>query len=86
MKQEETLILYHQSLCGFCWSVRETIDELGIDVELRDVFADREHRDALQKARGRGTVPVLRRINADGESEWMPESDDIIRYLVTTYG
>jgi len=77
MKPDETLILYHQPLCGFCWSVRDTISELGIEVELRDVFANREHADALMQARGRGTV---------GESEWMPESDEIIRYLITTYG
>lgn len=85
MKPEETLILYHQTLCGFCWSVREVIDELGIDVELRDIFANREYADELQQARGQGTVPVLRRTDAGGKSEWMPESSDIIQYLIKTY-
>ncbi len=79
-------MLYHQPLCGFCWSVRDVIDELGLEVELRDIMAERSFANELQEARGSGMVPVLRRVNAEGESEWMPESADIIRYLTQTYG
>jgi glutaredoxin 2 len=42
--------------------------------------------DDLVAARGRRTVPVLRRDLADGTVDWMPESRDIIDYLQRTYG
>ena len=32
--------------------VRRAIDELGVDVELRNIFEDPEHLQALREARG----------------------------------
>ena len=82
----DTLALYHFDGCGFCTIVRRAIDELGLDVELRNIWDDPEHRRALAQARGRTTVPVLRITTPDGEDRWMPESRDIIRYLKQMYG
>ena len=79
----DTLILYHSDTCPYCTLVRTAIKRLGIDVELREVFANPESRDELVQARGRATVPVLRIISPDGEERWMPESRDIVRYLET---
>ena len=84
--QQETLALYHFDGCPFCMRVRRVIDELGVDVELRNIFEDPEHLQALRDARGRTTVPVLRITSADGTERWMPESADIARYLQATYG
>ena len=81
----DTLALYMTPYCPFCHRVQRAIERLGIDVELRDIFADSAHRDALVGARGRATVPVLR-IATDEGDRWMPESRDIIRYLDQTYG
>jgi len=81
----EELMLYHDDLCGYCWRVRGVIDELGVNVELRDT-SNRDYARELIDARGRGTVPVLRRVAPGGESDWMPESSDIIAYLRETYG
>jgi len=84
----ESLSLYMDDLCGYCARVRSVIDELGVNVEMRNI-GNREHAKELIEARGRATVPVLRRVSADGEStdlEWMPESSDIIDYLRNTYG
>lgn len=83
--EEEQLALYYFDGCPFCGMVRSKIDQLGIDVELRDVMQDSEHRDDLVQARGRATVPVLRIMSLEGEDRWMPESRDIIRYLQQTY-
>jgi glutaredoxin len=83
---EERLALYHFDGCPFCMRVRRAIDLLGVDVELRNIYEDREHMDALLAARGRATVPVLRISSPDGEDRWMPESADIVRYLQATYG
>ena len=82
---QDKLALYHFNGCPFCAVAREAIDRLGVDVELRDIFADQKYRDELVGARGRATVPVLRITSPDGEQRWMPESRDIVRYLETTY-
>ena len=82
---EDRLALYYFDGCPFCNRVRSAIDQLGIDVELRNIMLEPQHRDDLIKARGRATVPVLRIISPDGEDRWMPESRDIVNYLQKTY-
>lgn len=79
------LALYHYDSCPYCAKVRRALQRLGVEVELRDVLEEDEHMDALVKARGRRTVPVLR-IQKPGGDEWMPESDDIVAYLQKRFG
>ncbi len=83
---EDKLALYHFNGCPYCSMVRSAIDQLGIDVELRDIFEDSQYRDELVEARGRATVPVLKIASPAGEDRWMPESRDIVSYLQKTYG
>jgi glutaredoxin len=83
---EDKLALYYFDGCPYCSMVRSAIDQLGIDVELRDIFHDSQHRDDLVNVRGRATVPVLRIVSPDDENRWMPESRDIVSYLQKTYG
>ncbi len=82
---DDRLALYYFDGCPFCNRVRSAIDQLGIDIELRNILEDSQHRDALIETRGRATVPVLRITSPDGEQRWMPESRDIIEYLQQTY-
>ncbi len=82
---EDKLALYHYDACPFCMMVRSEIEELGLDVELRDILLDMQHRNDLIEARGRATVPVLRITTPDGHDRWMPESRDIVQYLQKTY-
>lgn len=79
------LALYITQWCGFCHMVRRVADGLGVDVELRDVDASDDHRQALMSARGRGTVPVLRIVEGERDT-WLPESRDIIAWLQREYG
>jgi glutaredoxin len=83
---EDKLALYFMPSCPFCWNVLDVIKRLGLNVEMRDVTADRARRDELMKARGRPTVPVLQIRSPGGEERWMPESQDIVHYLQSTYG
>jgi len=83
---EDKLALYQFNGCPYCSMVRSAIDRLGIDVELRDIFQDAQHRDDLVNVRGRATVPVLRIASGNGEDRWMSESRDIVSYLQDTYG
>ncbi len=82
---DETLALYYSPPCPFCVRVLRVIDELGIDVELRDIWENEQYRAELVEARGRATVPVLRCTSA-AKDRWMPESADIVRYLRDRFG
>ena len=74
------LALYVTPYCGYCHYVIGTIKELGLDVEIRNVMADRNDLEELYQARNRTTVPVLR-ITENGKDQRMPESRDIVQYL-----
>ena len=82
----DKLSLYHYPSCPFCALVRNAIELLGVEVELRDTSVDPEHHRDLVNARQRATVPVLRIDSPNGKTRWMPESHDIVQYLETTYG
>lgn len=79
-RMQPKLALYITPLCGFCHYVMSAIDQLGLDVEIRDVTVNRSDMMELFQARQRTTVPVLR-ITIDDEDRWMPESRDIVQYL-----
>jgi len=74
------LALYVTPFCGYCRYVMSAIEQLGLEVEIRNIAADRQALEDLFNARGRTTVPVLRIISPEGE-KWMPESRDIVDYL-----
>ncbi len=82
---KDKLALYYFDGCPFCNMVRSAIDQLGIDVELRNIMLESQHHDDLIEARGRATVPVLRITSPDSEERWMPESRDIVSYLQKMY-
>jgi glutathione S-transferase len=83
--KQAALSLYGYPQCPFCARVLRAIEELDLDVPLRNTMQDPSFRAAVVEATGRGTVPVLRIDGADGDVEWLPESADIIRYLVDHY-
>jgi glutaredoxin len=75
------LALYHFVGCPFCTMVRREIDQLDLDVELRDIHESSARRNELVEATGRGTVPCLRVESDGGEVRWMHESARIGEYL-----
>ena len=83
---EERLALYGYPTCPFCARVLAAIEELGLDIPLLNTMQDAGHREAVLEAMGRGTVPVLKIEAADGDVKWLPESADIIRYLIGRFG
>lgn len=54
--------------------------QLGLDIELRDIRLDADHRAALAQGGGSTQVPCLR-IEQDGGVQWLYESADIAHYL-----
>ncbi len=72
--------LYYYDSCPFCARVLRSLQGVKVNVELRNILSDSQHRTALQKATKRTTVPCLR-IDNGSDSQWMFESMDIMRYL-----
>jgi glutaredoxin len=75
------LALYNSDTCWFCARVRQTIQQLGLDIEFRDAVGNAVHREALRSGGGKTQVPCLRIEDAQGSVRWMYESADICSYL-----
>lgn len=80
------LTLYGSRTCSYSAQVEAAIRGLGTDVARIDVNEDPDARQTLRQATGRGTIPVLRVDDDQGETRWIPESLAIIRYLRETAG
>lgn len=79
------LALYHYDSCMFCARVRRAIARLNLDIELRDILRDANHRRDLEAGGGRSTVPCLR-IGKGADAKWMYESADIVAWLEKKFG
>jgi glutaredoxin len=78
--------IYVSRFCGACHRVLNAVDDLGIDIEIRDVTLNSGRRDEIRRATGRRTVPVLRITHPDGRDEWMFQSREIVKYLTRCFG
>lgn len=70
--------LWQAEWCPHSHRVRQRLTELGLDVLLRQVPAEREDRDAMEEATGRREIPTL--VGDDGavltgEEEILPWLD-----------
>jgi glutathione S-transferase len=79
------LELYMRAGCPWCERVRAAVDDLGLSIPERTVSADPQALAELEAATGRGRAPVLRIRDVEGV-RWMPESEDIVKYLYARYG
>jgi len=77
----QDLALYQFRSCPFCVKVRKEIARLGLPIETRDARLDQDRRQELAEGGGRVKVPCLRIAHADGEDEWLYESDAINAWL-----
>lgn len=76
------LVLFYKPACPFCHHVLDVVDELGLDVVLRNVSADPDTRAELIEKTGKSQVPYLLDTERDVR---MHESKDIIAYLRKHY-
>jgi glutaredoxin 2 len=65
--------------------VIKIINQLNVNIELRNIDENMKYRNELVSERGRATVPVLNIATPKGDERWMPESRDIIKYLEKMY-
>ena len=76
--------LFKSDTCGFCFRVRAYVDQLGMELPLRDVHTDAYAFRELLQGGGKSTVPCLRierSTDTGTQVEWMYESLDIMQYL-----
>lgn len=78
--QTKGFSMYQLNACPFCVKVRRTIKRHSLMIELRDIKQENHLSDLVEQG-GKRTVPCLRIDNADGDSTWLYESNDIIKYL-----
>ncbi|HIA09225.1 MAG TPA: glutaredoxin [Chromatiaceae bacterium] len=79
------LSLYQFYACPFCVKTRRALRRLNLPLEIRDAQHDATHRQELLRDGGAIKVPCLR-IDEDGGTRWMYESNDIIAYLDHRFG
>jgi len=77
----EGYALYHYPGCPFCTRVRFALWRMGLEIEMRDIHADRGHERELVKGGGRRQVPCLRIQGPNNDVRWLYESRDIIVHL-----
>mgnify|MGYP000054682380 FL=1 len=75
------LVLYHYDGCGPCRRVKDTLRELSLDIEWRDIHRSEEALNELLTIGKLQQVPCL---FIDGKPLY--ESADIIRWLRDNYG
>jgi len=81
-----SLALYQFHGCPFCVKVRRTLRRLNLPVELRDASGNTEHRQTLLAEGGKIKVPLpCLRIEEDGQTRWLYESDAINAYLESRF-
>ncbi|MBA1148512.1 glutathione S-transferase N-terminal domain-containing protein [Ectothiorhodospiraceae bacterium WFHF3C12] len=85
-RRADDLTLYYFETCPFCVRVLRAMELLGVEMNLRNVREEPAHRKELVEGGGKSTVPCLRIDSPDGETTWMYESADIIKYLTDRFG
>jgi len=81
----KTMALYQFQACPFCIKTRRTFRRLNLEIETRDAINNPQHRSDLSEQGGQIKVPCLK-IDENGSTEWLYESNDIIRYLDDRFG
>jgi len=79
------LVMYQFKTCPFCIKTRRAIKRQSLNIEKRDALKDPVSRRELLEGGGKIKVPCLRIPDENGQPTWLYESDDIIRYLETSF-
>ncbi len=73
--------LYQFAACPFCIKVKRHLRRLNLNMELHDAKNDHQHKETLLSGGGKLMVPCLKISDAQGKTQWMYESSDIINHL-----
>jgi glutathione S-transferase len=80
-QQCRSMALYQYRTCPFCIKVRQEMRRLTLKVEQLDAQQPGKYRDDLVQGGGQTKVPCLKITDAAGNTQWLYESGEIIKYL-----
>lgn len=80
-QQCASLVLYQYKTCPFCIKVRQEMRRLALKVERLDAQHPGTNREALISGGGMAKVPCLKITDPAGNTQWLYESGEIIKYL-----
>ncbi|MCL1113151.1 MULTISPECIES: glutaredoxin family protein [Shewanella] len=78
-QQTQALSLYQYAACPFCVKVRREMRRQNLNINLVDA-KQAQNKALLVAQAGKLQVPCLR-IEQDGQTQWLYESNEIISYL-----
>jgi glutaredoxin len=77
-----SLTLYQLDGCPYCEAVADRLDDLGVEYDTVWVEGLHSERDEVRRVSGQRQVPVL---VDEGRGVTMAESENILRFVETTY-
>ena len=77
------LTLYHFHACPYCVKTRAIMEDLGINIEKRDIRLDSNYKVELLAHGGKIQVPCLRVEKQNENTKWIYESEDVIDFLIS---
>jgi len=80
-QQCASLVLYQYKTCPFCIKVRQEMRRLALKVACLDAQHPGTHREGLISGGGKAKVPCLKITDPAGNTQWLYESGEIIKYL-----
>jgi glutaredoxin len=80
-QQCQSLALYQFSTCPFCIKVRQEMRRLSLPIDKRDAQHHADYRHELQQGSGATKVPCLKITEANGQTRWLQDSNEIVAYL-----
>ena len=75
------LTIYQFEACPFCVKVRRFIWKNSLKINIKDAKNNNDYRAELVNGGGKHKVPCLRIDKINSKTEWLYESNEIIKFL-----
>ena len=75
------LTIYQFEACPFCVKVRRFIRKNSLKIDIKDAKNNNDYKAELVNGGGKHKVPCLRIDKINSKTEWLYESNEIIKYL-----
>tara|TARA_B110000238_G_C15804451_1_gene301643 strand:+ start:124 stop:486 length:363 start_codon:yes stop_codon:yes gene_type:complete len=75
------LTIYQFEACPFCVKVRRFIRKNSLKIDIKDAKNNKTFKEELVNMGGKHKVPCLRIDKINSKTEWLYESNEIIKFL-----
>ena len=80
-KETKNLTIYQFEACPFCVKVRRFIRKNSLKIDIKDAKNNKTFKEELVNMGGKHKVPCLRIDKINSKTEWLYESNEIIKFL-----